>query len=70
MTTTEPSLWAVHKVTRLYDGGSYNGPSPIAASLPAGPYKTRDRAEWVAKKLDAVNAVGWEVVPYRPRKTV
>ena len=65
---TEPELlWAVHKSSRIYEGGTYRGPSLIVASLPLGPYETFDQAQWVASKLSVVNHVGFEVVPYRPR---
>ena len=59
--------WAVHKASRTYDGGSYSGPSLVAAGVNAGPYASEDEAKEVALKLLAVNLTGWVVVPYRPR---
>lgn len=59
--------WAIHKASRLYDGGTYDGPSIDRAGTYAGPYATWDEAQEVRERLDTVNPVGWVIVTYRPR---
>lgn len=59
--------WAIHKMSRIYDGGTYLGPSLDRADVNAGPYATEAEAKEVVLRLDTVNSVGWVVVPYRPR---
>jgi hypothetical protein len=59
--------WAIHKASRLYGGGTYDGPSIDRAGTYAGPYATWDEAQEVRERLEAVNPVGWVIVTYRPR---